>query len=192
VSVEVLQEIRLRAAPLRVFRKMLREMIAADHLPDYALAEEPGDMTLQEGRTPGAAEAGRYADQIERWQEVFAPERFLFVDFTRLIRETETMLAEVCTFLGVDPVGITPQEAERGKHSAHRTTPAGRLIRQTMDRLPGLTRRAKALLPDGVKRRLVDPLTKAPSEIAFTHEDAAAAFFEEDRARTYALTGIRV
>ncbi len=32
------------ASPLRVFRQMLREMIAADHLPDYALAEEPGDM----------------------------------------------------------------------------------------------------------------------------------------------------
>lgn len=32
------------ASPLRVFRQMLREMIATDHLPDYALAEEPGDL----------------------------------------------------------------------------------------------------------------------------------------------------
>lgn len=34
------------ASPLRVFRKMLRDMIASDHLPDYHLAEEPGDILL--------------------------------------------------------------------------------------------------------------------------------------------------
>ena len=32
------------ASPLRVFRKMIRDMIAADPLPDYSLAEEPGDI----------------------------------------------------------------------------------------------------------------------------------------------------
>lgn len=32
------------ASPLRVFRQMLREMIATNHLPDYTLAEDPGDM----------------------------------------------------------------------------------------------------------------------------------------------------
>lgn len=34
------------ASPLRVFRKMIRDMVAADHLPDYQLAEEPGDILL--------------------------------------------------------------------------------------------------------------------------------------------------
>jgi plasmid replication initiation protein len=32
------------ASPLRVFRKMIRDMIEANHLPDYTLAEEPGDI----------------------------------------------------------------------------------------------------------------------------------------------------
>jgi len=32
------------ASPLRVFRQMLREMIQTDHLPDYQLAEDPGDI----------------------------------------------------------------------------------------------------------------------------------------------------
>lgn len=45
------------ASPLRVFRKMMRDMIAADHLPDYRLMEEPGDMILVTRRdmviTPG-------------------------------------------------------------------------------------------------------------------------------------------
>ncbi len=44
VSVEVLLKKSGSASPRRVFRAMLREMIAADHLPDYALAEEPGDI----------------------------------------------------------------------------------------------------------------------------------------------------
>lgn len=31
-------------SPRRVFRKMIRDMIKADHLPDYQLEEEPGDI----------------------------------------------------------------------------------------------------------------------------------------------------
>ncbi|MEO1732718.1 MAG: replication initiator protein A, partial [Pseudomonadota bacterium] len=32
------------ASPRRVFRAMLREIIAADAMPDYHLSEEPGDI----------------------------------------------------------------------------------------------------------------------------------------------------
>ena len=32
------------ASPLRVFRRMIRDMVAEDHLPEYRLAEEPGDI----------------------------------------------------------------------------------------------------------------------------------------------------
>lgn len=44
VSVEVLHKKSGSASPRRVFRAMLREMIAADHLPDYTLEEEAGDI----------------------------------------------------------------------------------------------------------------------------------------------------
>lgn len=44
VSVETLLKKSGSASPRRVFRAMLREMIAADHLPDYRMAEEPGDI----------------------------------------------------------------------------------------------------------------------------------------------------
>ncbi len=44
VSVETLLKKSGSASPRRVFRKMLRDMIAADHLPDYHLSEDPGDM----------------------------------------------------------------------------------------------------------------------------------------------------
>lgn len=44
VSVEVLLKKSGSASPRRVFRAMLREIIAADNLPDYRLTEEPGDI----------------------------------------------------------------------------------------------------------------------------------------------------
>lgn len=46
VSMEVLARKSGSASPLRVFRKMIRDMIAGGHLPDYALQEEPGDILL--------------------------------------------------------------------------------------------------------------------------------------------------
>ncbi|WP_170765247.1 replication initiator protein A [Ruegeria lacuscaerulensis] len=44
ISVEVLLKKSGSASPRRVFRKMIRDMIAADHLPDYEITEEPGDL----------------------------------------------------------------------------------------------------------------------------------------------------
>lgn len=46
VSIEVLQKKSGSASPLRVFRKMIRDMIAADALPEYHLAEDIGDMLV--------------------------------------------------------------------------------------------------------------------------------------------------
>ena len=44
VSVDTLLKKSGSASPRRVFRKMLRDMIVADHLPDYEISEEPGDL----------------------------------------------------------------------------------------------------------------------------------------------------
>lgn len=44
ISVDTLLKKSGSASPRRVFRKMLRDMIAADHLPDYEMTEEPGDL----------------------------------------------------------------------------------------------------------------------------------------------------
>jgi plasmid replication initiation protein len=62
VSIEVLAKKSGSASPRRVFRKMIRDMIAADHLPDYRLAEAPGDILCVTRREvvvlPGAAQGG--------------------------------------------------------------------------------------------------------------------------------------
>ena len=44
VSVDVLLKKSGSASPRRVFRKMLRDMIATNHLPDYDMHEQPGDL----------------------------------------------------------------------------------------------------------------------------------------------------
>ena len=44
VGLETLMKKSGSASPRRVFRKMIRDMIAQNHLPDYEIAEEPGDL----------------------------------------------------------------------------------------------------------------------------------------------------
>jgi len=44
VSLGVLARKSGSVSPLRVFRRMIRDMIVADHLPDYELSEAPGDI----------------------------------------------------------------------------------------------------------------------------------------------------
>lgn len=44
ISVDTLLKKSGSASPRRVFRKMLRVMIEADHLPDYSMFEEEGDI----------------------------------------------------------------------------------------------------------------------------------------------------
>ncbi len=71
ISVETLHKKSGSGSPRRVFRAMLREMIAADPLPGYRLAEEPGDILLVRPRartvtgapvlTPETLEAARAA-----------------------------------------------------------------------------------------------------------------------------------
>jgi len=62
VSVDILLKKSGSASPRRVFRRMLRDMIAAGHLPDYEMVEEPGDLirfTLRGGVVDPGAPASR-------------------------------------------------------------------------------------------------------------------------------------
>jgi plasmid replication initiation protein len=61
VSLETLLTKSGSTSPRRVFRRMIRDMIASDHLPDYVLSEEPGDVIRVSRRAarlaPGEAPA---------------------------------------------------------------------------------------------------------------------------------------
>jgi plasmid replication initiation protein len=58
VSVDTLLKKSGSASPRRVFRKMLRDMIAADPLPDYTLQELPGDLIRFSQKHPLVEPAG--------------------------------------------------------------------------------------------------------------------------------------
>ncbi len=141
---------------------------------------------------PMLAVSSRYADQIERYFEVFDRDRFLFLDFRRLTRDTGAVIAEVCAFLGADPGLIDTAVSEGSKNASYRMTPAGRLVRRGFEAFPGLAGRVKRMLPGALRDRVADGMLRAPAEIVFDDEDAAAALFAEDRARVAALTGISV
>jgi plasmid replication initiation protein len=69
VSVETLLKKSGSASPRRVFRAMLREMIATDGLPDYHLEEEPGDIlrvTLRDALVEAAGEPLVSTDALEQ------------------------------------------------------------------------------------------------------------------------------
>ena len=61
ISVETLLKKSGSASPRRVFRKMLRDMIAAQPLPDYAMEELPGDVIRFSQKAAVAEAAGRAA-----------------------------------------------------------------------------------------------------------------------------------
>ena len=72
ISVSVLHHKSGSASPRRVFRAMLREMIAADALPDYSLSEEPGDILRVSARAPVIEPANRLFLKPETLQEARA------------------------------------------------------------------------------------------------------------------------
>jgi hypothetical protein len=84
VSVELLLKKSGSASPRRVFRKMLRDMIESDHLPDYAMTEEEGDIirfTLRAGVIEAGPELGplkaetvEEAKRLARGWDVYALE----------------------------------------------------------------------------------------------------------------------
>ncbi len=59
VSLEVLLKKSGSASPRRVFRAMVRDIIANDNLPDYKLEEEPGDIISVTRRDTVVDEGGR-------------------------------------------------------------------------------------------------------------------------------------
>lgn len=54
VSLEVLHQKSGSTSPRRVFRRMVRDMIAADSLPDYSLTEAPDDLIAITRRAPAS------------------------------------------------------------------------------------------------------------------------------------------
>lgn len=73
ISVEVLHKKSGSASPRRVFRAMLREMIAADHLPEYHLTEEAGDILRVTPRVVAGPELPPFGPEVLEEARALAP-----------------------------------------------------------------------------------------------------------------------
>ena len=81
VSVDLLLKKSGSASPRRVFRAMIREMIAADHLPEYHMAELPGDRiqfllraaVLEQHAGEGAGSGPRLSSETYEAARALAP-----------------------------------------------------------------------------------------------------------------------
>lgn len=135
---------------------------------------------------------GRYADQIERYLEVFDRDQFLFLDFQDLLRDLISVIATTCDFLGISAAGIAlePEKAER--NSAYQTSAAGHALKKVARFVPGIRKAARQVLPDSVQKVLINQVFRESSQIRFSDEAKAAERFSEDRARVKALTGLMI
>jgi Sulfotransferase domain. len=134
----------------------------------------------------------RYADQIERYFEVFPRDRFLFLDFRDLTADPETTMQRICDFLGAARPDLQLAAAEEDKHQAYRLTPAGRALHRLRKSLPGAMKLLQRSLPRPLERHLRSRVARAPAHITLTHQAEAAALFREDLDRVETLTGLRL
>ncbi len=61
---------------------------------------------------------GRYAEQLARWQQVFAPDQLLVLEFERMRTQPQVLLAEVLTFLDLplaEGVDLRPRNARNSQ-----------------------------------------------------------------------------
>lgn len=131
---------------------------------------------------------GRYADQIDRYFDVFDKSRFLFIAFDDIKNKPTGVLEVLCDFLEITPVDFSLETATADKHTAFEYTGLGKRLRH----MKGLKTLSKRLLPSAITSKLRAKVITAPSTLTFTHQDEAASLFSDDKARVRQMTGIEL
>ena len=134
----------------------------------------------------------RYSCQIERYFEVFSPDRFLFLKFDALTEDPMAVVQGTCAFLNIPMTGISIKSSEPNKHGAYQLTTAGELAHRAANAFPRTVRALKDAIPVSLKDAFVGQVIKRASDISFYDEDAAADLFRMDRERVFELTGLRI
>lgn len=187
---------RIKAAcPEARFIYVMRDPVARAisswrHIARYRAEKKTGALSLlaEFDEEPLLELAGRYADQIERYFDVFPRDRFLFLKFEDLIADPERAVRACCDFLDLVPLPVEVGQ-DTDTHGAHDLSAMGRLIR----RKTGLKRLLRQVVPKAVRGPLAGMLLRREApEVTFVDREAAAARFAEDRARVRELTGIEI
>ena len=159
---------------------------------DQPQPKGPVSLTAELERDPMVALIGRYADQIERYLEVFDRDEMLFLEFEQLKRDPQAVLDQTCAYLGITSAGIEVDPSTSDKHGAHSLTFAGRRLAGLRQRYPNLMASLKASVPAAIRGPLVKQVLKRPSEVQFADQDEVAALYQPDLERVFQLTGLRI
>lgn len=137
--------------------------------------------------------ASRYADQIDRYLEVFDIDRFLFIDFKDLTSNPAAVAARAAVHLGIDaPPPPSADREEGAKHRAHQATALGRMTKKLRKKVPAVEAGLRRILPRSVESAAASLLLKKDLELELTGLEEAAVRFSDDRARVKALTGLTI
>ncbi|WP_420862171.1 sulfotransferase domain-containing protein [Algirhabdus cladophorae] len=149
-----------------------------------------GTVTLQAAveRNPMALLISKYADQIERYLEVWDKSDFLFLRFEDLKDNPQEVTSQVLDFLELSPLTLSLDAAKEDQHGAYRYTTAGRVLNQ----LGGAKSLARKALPAPLHRWIKSSIATAPSDLTFTEIDVVAPLLDDDRQRVFELTGLRI
>ena len=141
------------------------------------------DHSLDRGVSPVSLAISRYASQIDQFSDWFDRGELLIVTFERLMRDQSGVMAEVWSFLGLDPV------APRATHSNRASgTIAPPSYWQALNAMPVLAKLAKALVPLEVRRSVKARLSReipVPGRFRLTDKERQeiAALLQEDLER---------
>jgi plasmid replication initiation protein len=73
IGLETLLKKSGSTSPRRVFRKMIRDMVEEDGLPDYSIALDEGDLVRFRARAPAAGEGPRLGEGVHERARAVAP-----------------------------------------------------------------------------------------------------------------------
>jgi len=140
----------------------------------------------------GYARGGLYAQQLEPFLSCFPRERFLFLLYSELERDPQTLAGRVLAFLGLD----APFESLTLSHSNPAAMPRNRRLQTALQGPSGLKELVKRVVPLRWRYLVKSAALRANSRAAqyppMQPDTAArlrAAFAEENR-RLEALTGL--
>lgn len=168
---------RLQAAGVRPrFIYMIRDPIEraiSHYIHEWSKEVMEADPALAFAHHPELVEYGRYGHQIAPFLSAFGPGSVLLTSLEQMTRAPETVLAEVCRFIGMEgtpawdhSLGAQNVSAERfRKLPLHRLlvgNPAARALRHALvpKTLREKVRRARSIderprLPEGLRRELM-------------------------------------
>lgn len=162
------------------FTRTGREQRSLDELLD-----DPGDYFF----------TGDYAGQLACYLKFFDRDAFLLLRNEDLASDPEGMLARICTFLGLEPVELSPELLSARTNAGYALTPAGKLLWKltgSRDTFNSLVRAVSTVVPDRLRPVLARTIARKPEGVTPEQQRRLDAMFAAPLAQLERLSGLDV